>query len=227
MPNLICIETSTSVCSVCSGDESGVLHLSEINRKNSHTETITLQIRECLQKVGWSFSDLDGVVLSDGPGSYTGLRVGTSAAKGIAYAMDIPLIGIPTLMALAEGVRSYCHADDVIIPMIDARRMEVYTALYDFNLNTIIDTQALILHDGFLNDITVVGKIVLCGNGCTKVEQINVSESVCIYPTECSASNLLPTALKYYEKEIFVNVADYDPNYFKNPNVTKSKKKLF
>lgn len=227
MPNLICIDTSTSVCSVCSGYEGGILHLSEIDRKNSHTETITLQIQECLQKAGWLFSDLDAIVVSDGPGSYTGLRVGTSAAKAIAYAMDIHLIGIPTLMALAEGVRKQCTKEDLIMPMIDARRMEVYTALYDFQLNKIRDTQAQIIDDGIFDGISVSGKIVLCGDGCFKVYEIKTPEFVHIYPTVCTAANLLPIALQYYEKEIYVNVAEYDPSYHKIPNVTKSKKNIF
>jgi tRNA threonylcarbamoyladenosine biosynthesis protein TsaB len=227
MPKLICLDTSTAICSVCSGDSTGVIHLSEIDRKNSHTETITLQIRECVEKAGWSYKDIDGVAVSAGPGSYTGLRVGTSAAKGLVFALDIPLISVPTLMALAKGISHECNPDELIMPMIDARRMEVYTAIYDHDLNIIEDTTALILEKGIFDKFSVDRKIIVCGNGCSKVNDINPPMNVEVRSTNCSSAHMLAIAIKYYSKEKFVDVASYVPAYLKSPNVTKSKKKFF
>jgi tRNA threonylcarbamoyladenosine biosynthesis protein TsaB len=227
MPKLLCIETSTEVCSVCCGDENGLGHISEIDRKNSHTETITLQIQKCMDELGWSYNELEGVVVGAGPGSYTGLRVGTSAAKGIAFAMDIPLISISSLQALAQKFIDHHEQVDYIIPMIDARRMEVYTAVYNSKIEEVKGTHALILDNHSFDAINESCKILICGNGAKKVNNIETSRDIRIIPSKCTSVNLLPLGLVAHQKENLENLENYDPDYFKMPNVTKSKKNIF
>jgi tRNA threonylcarbamoyladenosine biosynthesis protein TsaB len=227
MPKLLCIETSTEVCSVCCGDENGTFYLSEIDRKNSHTETITLQIEKCMDSCGWVYHDLEAVAVGAGPGSYTGLRVGTSAAKGIAFGMDIPLISISSLQALAQEFLNYPEPVDLILPMIDARRMEVYAAIYNSQLEQLVGTHSLILDSHSFDSLDEELKLLVCGNGAIKMQNIQFSRDIRILPSKCSAKNLLPLAIEAYRKEKFENLENYDPDYFKHPNVTKSKKKIF
>ena len=131
MAIILCIETSTDVCSVCISDGKRLLAIRETGRSYSHNEVIAVFIDECVKEANMQIRDLEAVSISRGPGSYTALRIGTSTAKGICYALDIPLITVDTLKALALSVTDIVKPNGVIIPMIDARRDEVYAAVYD------------------------------------------------------------------------------------------------
>ena len=225
MEYFLCIETATEVCSVALGNATGDIVVRETSRKNSHTETITVFIRECMDEWKIDFPQLSAIGISQGPGSYTGLRVGTSTAKGIAFAHDIPLIAIDTLFGLAYGIKELVDEGDLIMPMIDARRMEVYTAVYDHQLKLFRSTNNLILHDGILDEITDKGKLWLCGNGAVKAEKIKTDRDIVIHPSICSASHLIAACQAKYLTKDFVDIAYFSPFYLKSPNITKPKKK--
>ncbi len=144
------IETSTNICS-CAISIDGITaveHTSTI--ENSHTELLTILIDRCVKGLSITYSQLKGISISSGPGSYTSLRVGTATAKGMCYALGIPLIGIDSLTILANGINN-AEKDDIIIPMVDARRMEVYMAIYDHNLIVLRGTDAHIFNDQSLD----------------------------------------------------------------------------
>ena len=225
MAYFLCIETSTEVCSVAIGSENGVMVSSDYAKGNSHSETITIQIEDCLQQSGLKFEDLDAIGITNGPGSYTGLRVGTSVAKGICYALDIPLIALDTLYGIAFGTRQYAEEGDVIIPMIDARRMEVYTAIYDDNLNLHTEINNLIIEENLFSYLSA-NRAILCGNGSHKCTGVNLGVDTLIIPTQCSASHLIFNCAEKFNSREFQDVAYYSPFYLKSPNITKSKKNI-
>ena len=226
MDYFLCIETSTEVCSVAIGNnEEGLLTTSDYARENSHSETITLQIEDCMQELGLSYAELSAIGISRGPGSYTGLRVGTSVAKGICYAWDIPLIAVDSLYGIAAGTQAHASPGYILMPMIDARRMEVYTAVYDSELNIRKDVHNLILEEGALSGIDA-GYVILCGNGAVKSEGIDLGVETKILPTPCSASYMIDKCIELYYMNKFEDVAYFSPFYFKSPNITKSKKNI-
>ena len=148
---ILCLETATPVCSVALNESCCTIALRETEGQNAHSEKITNFIREVMEVAKIDYSQLDAVAVSKGPGSYTGLRIGVSTAKGICYAADVPLMAIDTLEAMAYGLKaklgSQIGENDLLIPMIDARRMEVYAAIFDTNLNKINDTAALVIDE--------------------------------------------------------------------------------
>ena len=163
MATILCIETTTTNCSVALSVEGIVVSLKEKNDKNySHAEKLHLFIEEVLVKSEITKDKLDAIAVSKGPGSYTGLRIGVSAAKGLCFALEIPLISIPTLEALACQVK---NTDGTIVPMLDARRLEVYSAVFSKDKIQIRDTRAEVLDDhsftNYLNEHT----IYFIGNG--------------------------------------------------------------
>ncbi|MCP3928970.1 MAG: tRNA (adenosine(37)-N6)-threonylcarbamoyltransferase complex dimerization subunit type 1 TsaB, partial [Bacteroidetes bacterium] len=139
------IETSTEICSICISEDETILALKDADDPYVHAGSITLLIQDCLKQAGITLEQLSAVSVSSGPGSYTALRIGTSTAKGICYALDKPLISIDTLQALAFASAQKISGEWIHCPMIDARRMEVYTAMYDSKGNAISDKQALIV----------------------------------------------------------------------------------
>src|SRR5690554_190665 len=144
MPLTLSIETATVVCSVALHLDGQLLALQELHLKQSHSGYLAVLIKDIVHYTGYTMGDLDMIALSKGPGSYTGLRIGTATAKGLCYALDVPLIALDSLTALARQVTS---KDGLIVPMIDARRMEVYTAIFDENYNKKSEIQALIIDE--------------------------------------------------------------------------------
>ena len=145
---ILCLETATPTCSVAINDGCKTIALRECKGQNAHSEKITIFIKEVMDEVGLTYDQLDAVAVSKGPGSYTGLRIGTSTAKGVCYAAGIPLMAVDTLHAMAYGMRDrlgdQVQPDDLFVPMIDARRMEVYCAVFDAHLNRVKDTEAVV-----------------------------------------------------------------------------------
>jgi tRNA threonylcarbamoyladenosine biosynthesis protein TsaB len=160
MPLILQIETSTEICSVALSKNGQLLYSVESDDPNSHTEKLTLLIQTCMVQTGYSFKQLDAIALSDGPGSYTSLRIGAATAKGICYAMDIPLLTFNSLTILANGIDTLLiGSDDIILPMIDARRMEVYTAVYDKQLKQLEEIQPLILDTQSFTNYTQMNSV--------------------------------------------------------------------
>ena len=216
------METATPVCSVALNDGCCTLALRETEGQNAHSEKITNFIREVMETAGIDYRQLDAVAVSQGPGSYTGLRIGVSTAKGICYAADLPLMAIDTLEAMAQGMKaklgSQIAENDLLIPMIDARRMEVYAATFDANLNKINDTAALVIDEHSFKDLQKDHHLWLFGDGAPKLgnlfeNQPNISIVEGFKP---SAAYMCPLAESALKAQRFVDVAYFEPFYLKD-----------
>lgn len=207
------IETSTKNCSVTLAKEGNTVIIKEIAEQNfSHSEKLHLFIDEILKQARISYKDLSAIALSKGPGSYTGLRIGTSTAKGLCFALDIPLIALDSLQILARQVT---HKDGLIIPMIDARRMEVYTATFDSNYNKISKTQALVIDENSFSQITQTAYFI--GDGAEKCKPFLQRENLIfldkiIYP---SAQEMSLLSFEKFLAQEFEDIAYFEPFYLK------------
>lgn len=227
MARILNIETATDICSVCISDGTDVLAIKESDQEYSHASAITLLIESCTTAAGLALKDLDAIAVSQGPGSYTALRVGAATAKGICYALDKPLIAVDTLAALAYASKQDFPGASYYIPMIDARRMEVYTAVFDANLQCIKPVHNLILDEqSFSSYFDSAEMIVFGGNGAPKSKTVLTQKEAVFSEVRCSASHMVPLALQALQKQAFSDIAYYTPQYFKAPNITVSKKTL-
>ena len=219
---ILCLETSTSVCSVALNESCCTLALRESEKQNAHSEKITTFIKEVMDTAGIDYPQLDAVAVSKGPGSYTGLRIGVSTAKGICYAADLPLMAVDTLEAMAYGMKeklgSQIAEGDLLIPMIDARRMEVYAAVFDTQLNRIQDTAALVIDENSFADLRKEHHIWLFGDGAPKLIQLfeNQHNTSIIDGFKPSAAFMRPLAERALLNKDFVDVAYFEPFYLKD-----------
>ena len=215
MAYILNIETSTTNCSVSLSKEGETLVLKEDNDANySHAEKLHVFIDEVLKEANIERSDLNAVAVSKGPGSYTGLRIGVSSAKGLCYALDIPLISIETLRALAVQVK---QPEGLIIPMLDARRMEVYSAVFDTTYNKVRDTQAQILDDSSFMEYLNSGKVFFIGNGVSKTKDLIAHENAIYVEGRLpSANEMSALAFDKYKKNDIEDVAYFEPYYLKD-----------
>ena len=183
-------------------------------------------IVEALKCVHINKEDLSAIAVSHGPGSYTGLRVGTSTAKGLAHSLGIPIVAIPTLTAIAYEISKSVDSVDCIMPTIDARRKEVYTAIYTKDLDVIKPAQAFIISDFSMQELASgCHQLVICGNGAEKCNDATKEiDHIQIAPTKCSASNLCLLAHEKLQKGGIEDLTSYVPFYLKQPNITKPKK---
>jgi len=226
LTHILCIETTTDICSVCIATDGLLVSMRETPRSYSHSEVITVFIEECLIEAGISASELAAVAVSFGPGSYTALRIGSSTAKGICFAMDIPLISVDTMKALAVGIVAEAKEGDLIIPMIDARRKEVYHAIYDHILTEVQIVEPLILDDTTFQNLSNKGDIHFCGDGVTKSKDIlNLSKSV-FHDVEACSKHMIEEAFAKFHANQVEDTAYYTPFYFKGPNITVQKKNI-
>jgi tRNA threonylcarbamoyladenosine biosynthesis protein TsaB len=228
MAYILNIETATEICSVAVSENNLLLALCESTEPNQHSSQLTLLIEEALGKAGLKINQLDAVALSSGPGSYTSLRVGSSVAKGICYALNIPLIAVDTLECLVEGALLLENDSDAIYcPMIDARRMEVYTALYDHQKNRLRELDSRIFDEVFRDELlTLNKKIIFSGNGSEKCSEIFDENKFAFYKTVCNSSNMLNTVYQKFINFEFSDIAYFSPTYLKAPNITTAKKVL-
>ncbi len=232
MNNLILqIDTSTTVCSVALSENGQTLHVINLDEPNAHAAKLTILIEEILKQTGRNMEDLNAVAVSMGPGSYTGLRIGVSTAKGLCYALDIPLIAINTLEALFVGYRSQfgLTVGEAYLPMLDARRMEVYTAVYDHDATLVRATSAEIIDIDYFNGLLLdYDRVQLFGAGADKFETLfSSTERVNILSGfKDSAAFLSPLAFEKFERKLFEDVAYFEPFYLKDFVVTTAKKKV-
>lgn len=214
MHYILNIETATKNCSVSIAANGKTLVCKEISELGySHAEKLHLFIQDVIQEAPISFSQLSAIAVSQGPGSYTGLRIGVSAAKGLSYALQIPLISVDTLLALAHQVS---ENDGLIIPMIDARRMEVYSAIFDSNKQKIREVQAEIISEESFAAIS--DKIYFIGDSNEKVKSVLTKSNFVFldaiqYPSAKEMSTI--SYQKYLEKD-FEDVAYFEPYYLKD-----------
>jgi tRNA threonylcarbamoyladenosine biosynthesis protein TsaB len=223
VPVFLLIETSTEVCSVALSEGHEIIALRESIEANAHSRNTTVFVDEVLQEANVSINDVSAIVVSKGPGSYTGLRIGVSTAKGLCLAADKALIAVSSLEALAVKARlKYQDENTVFVPMIDARRMEVYMGIWSsIKDNAIIqneDVSAKIIDEHSFNDISKDKNIILLGNGASKFVDVNfdnlnvkIDDKLTI-----SATNMLNLAERAFENQNFEDVAYFTPFYLKD-----------
>ncbi len=225
MAFILNIESATTVCSVSISENDNLIALKEIDNGYTHAENLHVFIDELLKQTNLKPQQLSAVAVSKGPGSYTGLRIGVSAAKGLCYALNIPLISINTLQVLTNGSGTK-EETNFYCPMLDARRMEVYTAVYDSNLNEVAATEALIVDELSIKKYKNYTNIYFFGDGMLKCKEL-----LSVLPNANFINDIKPSAksmvklsyLKYINKQ-YEDLIYFEPFYLKDfMIVTKSK----
>ena len=223
------LETATQVCSAALSANGETIACIDVDEPNIHASRLTLLVEELLKKAGFAFNDLAAVAVSKGPGSYTGLRIGVSTAKGLCYATDLPLIGIDTLAGMAAGfaVDHPSGASTTFHPMIDARRMEVFTAVFNHRVEQVAPSQAAIIDAQSFDDLDVGQQAVLFGSGADKLVGLfdgNKQVSV-IAEFKNSARHLSPLAYRALQAGTFDDLAYFEPYYLKDFVATTPKRR--
>lgn len=221
------IESTSSVCSVAVSLNEEIIAFQEIDNGFTHAENLHVFIEQVLKESNLTPSNLHAIAISTGPGSYTGLRIGYSAAKGLCYALNIPLIEISTLKALTHSVLKDNNKEAYFCPMIDARRMEVYTCLFNHLLEEIKPISALILDEESIGNYNLDKPIYFFGNGFLKAQELinkNVHNCLFINDIKPSAKSLVHLAYKQFLNQNFVNIAYAEPLYLKDFFFTTAKK---
>ncbi|MCK9339952.1 MAG: tRNA (adenosine(37)-N6)-threonylcarbamoyltransferase complex dimerization subunit type 1 TsaB [Bacteroidales bacterium] len=228
IPYILNIDTATDICSVAlSHGEQIIAYRENLNGK-SHAQTLLPFIRDVLNEGHVSVGQLNAVALSKGPGSYTGLRIGTSTVKGICYAMGLPLIAIPTLQIIAVDAVNEAkqYPDGLICPLLDARRMEVFTAFYQNDLTEISPVHACIVDEESFTDILLNNHVVFCGNGVKKCAPILAQSPHAHFISEpISARNMAQIAFSKFLNLQFEDVAYFEPFYLKEYVAARSQVK--
>jgi tRNA threonylcarbamoyladenosine biosynthesis protein TsaB len=221
------IETTTNVGSVSLSKDGFTWVLIEEKERGDHAGQLTIFIQQILNIADKNLSEVDAIAVSEGPGSYTGLRIGVSAAKGICYTLDKPLIAVNTLktMAYAVGLYHTIGVNDIIVSLQDARRMDAYAAVYDKDLNEIKASFFLTLEsDSFLDLIPKGAKLWVCGNSAEKWKTLLSDPRVIFSDVKAPSSRFLEKlSAEAFENKAFEDVAYFEPFYLKPPNVTKPK----
>jgi len=230
MARILSIETSSYVCSVALAKEGKTIAIKESKEDKSHATLLTKFIEEILQENSFSVNDLDAVAVSKGPGSYTGLRIGVSTAKGICFGADIPLISVCSLQSMANGVlneNSSLNNSILLCPMIDARRMEVYTAIYDTDLNEKMKITASIIDENSFKEELKENEVLFFGNGAQKCKShIDSINAFFIDHFDPSARYMIQLAEEAFSNSNFENTAYFEPFYLKDFIPTTPKKNL-
>ncbi|MEI7498980.1 MAG: tRNA (adenosine(37)-N6)-threonylcarbamoyltransferase complex dimerization subunit type 1 TsaB [Bacteroidota bacterium] len=239
MAIILCIETATEICSVALARDEKLLEIKESSVRNVHSAMLTLFIDEIVKSSGFKMDDLDAIAVSMGPGSYTGLRIGVATSKGLCYALDKPLISVPTLQAMAAGMNDKLQMKNgksadtlqhqkskignqnlkiLFCPLIDARRMEVFSELYDKEGKSVREVKAEIIDDysfqGFLSD----NRVVFAGPGADKCQPFlrDHTNAQFLMGFRTSAQFMIGIAEKKYSQSQFENLAYFEPFYLKD-----------
>lgn len=226
MPRILYIETSTDICSVCIAEGDRICSIRETPRSYSHSEVIAVFIDECLKEASLTTKELDAVAISRGPGSYTALRIGAATAKGICFAMDIPLVSIGTLEALADAVIDKAEDNDIIIPLIDARRMEAYHMLLNNKSEVILPVEPIILDEHSFKELEKYSTIHFLGDGVPKMKEVISISNAQFYEIECSSRFMIKRGIEKFNQKIFEDISYYEPHYYKGANITVQKKNI-
>lgn len=223
---ILLIETATTSCSVALSEGAKVIAVKEANERNLHATHITLFIDEVMKQSGKEYSQLNAVAVSKGPGSYTGLRIGVSTAKGLCYALHIPLLSVDTLKAMSDGLINLqpVSSSFYLVPMIDARRMEVYTGIYKTDLTVVDDVSAKIIdHSSF--DEYSDNDLILFGDGAEKFKDLFSSKSrIHFYDFVNSAAHMAAIGDEKLKKGEVENMAYFEPFYLKDFVATKPRR---
>ncbi len=230
---ILCIETATNICSVALCDQGKILDSRESSVDKSHATLLTLFIGELLRKAGIEAESLSAVTISKGPGSYTGLRIGVSTAKGLTYGAGIPLIAISTLESMFYGLieretmQKKRDKHTLYCPMIDARRMEVYSALFNQQGELVKEISAEVIEEDSYQELLKKGKIIFFGNGADKCSEIISHKNAIFVPGfELSAEFLALPSNRALEKKKFEDIAYFEPYYLKDFIATIPRKNI-
>ena len=230
MERIILIETSTALCSTALTENGAIVSYRESSAPKAHASLTAVFIQEMLAEKGLTIADCDAVCVSMGPGSYTGLRVGVSTAKGLCFGSGKPLIAVGTLDTLAAQASSVIpdpiEGLKYIIPMVDARRMEVYTAVFEDGIQT-TETAPAIIDENSFADFLEKGPCLFIGDGAGKCADVIKHPNAHFCQCWPKASAMLAPAVKAYKEKRFEDVAYFEPFYLKEFVATVSKKKLF
>ncbi|MFI5221087.1 MAG: tRNA (adenosine(37)-N6)-threonylcarbamoyltransferase complex dimerization subunit type 1 TsaB [Bacteroidia bacterium] len=231
MAYILCIESATGICSVALLNNEQLVATIELKETNAHAGQLTILIDEVLRISGVGMNDLGAIAVSKGPGSYTGLRVGVSTAKGLCYALDIPLIGVETLDSLANHFISTTNfkpfiqrsfnevgqTSNYFIPMLDARRMEVYCKVFDENMKVVRDTKAEIIDEISFQEFLEKGTVYFFGEGSSKCKKmIPHANAIFVDGIKCHAKYMAEAAYRSFSKNDFEDVAYFEPFYLKD-----------
>ena len=226
LPKFLLIESSGDVCSAAVSDGNQIVAEKSITEKNSHSTYLASYVDEVLKKSGLQIAELDAVVVGGGPGSYTGLRIGVSLAKGLCFGANIPLIACSTLRALAVAALEDKPNAQRVISLIDARRMDAYLGVFNANLEAEIEEHFITIDEQLAVDY-LHGDTVAVGSGAAKwMEEFKLEEKVTNTKSELYAKHLLPEALQKWQQKSLEDLAYYEPNYIKSVFVTKPKPKF-
>jgi len=227
MGKILLIETATEVCSIGLAIDGQLVAIEESFIRNEHAAKIQLLVEKTLLQADCSLKQIQAVAISIGPGSYTGLRVGLSAAKGYAFALDIPMIAINTLASLAyQGLKSNLFTKNaLLIPMIDARRMEVYTGVWNDEFSNINPVAPMILEESSFNELLEAQTCFIMGSGAEKFKNLcNSKNLVYLNNIQSSVKGMYALANEFYEKKHFADIAYIEPFYLKEFIGTTPKK---
>ena len=221
------IETSTKICSVALSDGVKLLQIIELEEGMNHTAILAPSIDRLLKDGGLHPSDLAAISISSGPGSFTGLRVGSSTAKAMAYSLGVPIIDVPTLWSLAYAAFKRYPDADLVMPMIDARRMEVYTTVYKKDGSQKTEVGSYVLDENGIEHLFPgSGHVIVCGDGAKKLQLGKPNGNLTVdLSIQCSAVHLIEPAHRLYNDGKFADPMHFVPFYLKPPNITKPKDK--
>lgn len=219
------IDTATTVGSVCLSRDGKPVQTLVNDKQQDHAASMVLFVQEIMRQQHVTPKDIDAVAVSAGPGSYTGLRVGVATAKGLCYTWEKPLIAVSTLQMMAQGVYARLKDNEALYcPMLDARRMEVYTAVYDASLSTVIAPHALILTPDSFSEQVVQNKVYFFGNGSDKWQQYMSTHANAVFiPYILNAEDMVPLATDAFNRKAFEDVAYFSPFYLKPFHSTQKK----
>lgn len=224
MPLLLALETSTTVCSIALYKDQQLLGASELQIEKSHSSHITVMVAQLVENCGYTLQDLSAVAVSGGPGSYTGLRIGTSTAKGLCFSLNIPLLEVSTLYGLAAQVISMTPNPEryLFCPMLDARRMEVYTCLLTHELQEVEPIAPVVLDEQTFRARLEKQPIIFFGSGAAKYKSIVNTEANALFIEGVlpNAKTIGVLALPKYKQQAFEDVAYYEPFYLKDVYIT-------
>jgi tRNA threonylcarbamoyladenosine biosynthesis protein TsaB len=216
MAIILSIETSTSVCSVALHQEGKLLTALEVHQEYSHASKLGILVNEVTKLTDIGIDKINAVALSSGPGSYTGLRIGTSLAKGLCYALDIPLISVPTLYLMVTTISRVYPEDVFFCPMIDARRMEVYCQIYDRDLAEIEPVQAKVIDSSSFENYFDIRPVVFFGSGAAKCKPVILHRNATfLEDVNPGASQLGDLAYSKFQQGKFEDIVQFVPLYLK------------
>lgn len=216
MAVILSIETSTSVCSAALHENGNLIAVKELHTPQSAASQLAVQIETLFFSTALSKKCVQAVAVSSGPGSYTGLRIGTATAKGICYGLNVPLLAIDSLYVLAAGIKEVLPTD-LLCPMIDARRMEVYCSLLDISMNILEKTRAKIIDSDSFKDLLDLHRIQFFGNGADKCRGvIDHPHAIFLDNVYSTAANMGKHAFEKFQKGEFENLESFEPNYLKD-----------